>query len=179
MIIEILLIIIGFVFLIRGADILVDGSSQIAKKLHISEIIIGLTIVSIGTSMPELFVSTTSALEGYPDLSIGNIIGSNICNLLFNMEIPLEIKTGENIQEKYINLFINDIFENGVNGKRDASELFAKEFAFQHKSDENRNISPAIRFFKLIFCKHIGSVIIFSFRKGYLLKFLIMMISTI
>ena len=74
-----------------------------------------------------------------------------ICNLLFNMEIPLEIKTGENIQEKYINLFINDIFENGVNGKRDASELFAKEFAFQHKSDENRNISPAIRFFKLIF----------------------------
>ena len=63
----------------------------------------------------------------------------------------MEIKTGENIQEKYINLFINDIFENVVNGKRDASELFAKEFAFQHKSDENRNISPAIRFFKLIF----------------------------
>lgn len=82
MIIQIILIIIGFIFLIKGADVLVEGSSAIAKKFHISEIIIGLTIVSIGTSMPELFVSTTSALEGYSDLSIGNIIGSNICNLL-------------------------------------------------------------------------------------------------
>ena len=68
--------------LIKGADILVDGSSAIAKKLRISEIIIGLTIVSIGTSMPELFVSTSSALQGLSDISIGNVIGSNICNLL-------------------------------------------------------------------------------------------------
>ena len=83
MVIQILLIIIGFMFLIKGADILVEGSSAIAKKLHISEIIIGLTIVSIGTSMPELFVSITSAKEGYSDMSIGNVIGSNICNLLF------------------------------------------------------------------------------------------------
>ena len=56
--IQILLILVGFVMLIKGADILVDGSSAIAKKLRISEIVIGLTIVSIGTSMPELFVST-------------------------------------------------------------------------------------------------------------------------
>ena len=83
MLIQILLILIGFTLLIKGADFLVDGSSAIAKKLHISEIIIGLTIVSIGTSMPELFVSTTSALQGSSDISIGNIIGSNICNLLF------------------------------------------------------------------------------------------------
>ena len=68
--------------LIKGADILVDGSSAIAKKMRISEIIIGLTIVSIGTSMPELFVSTSSALQGLSDISIGNVIGSNICNLL-------------------------------------------------------------------------------------------------
>ena len=81
--IQILLILVGFVMLIKGADILVDGSSAIAKKMRISEIIIGLTIVSIGTSMPELFVSTTSAIQGASDISIGNIIGSNICNLLF------------------------------------------------------------------------------------------------
>ena len=82
MIIEIIFILIGFIMLIKGADILVDGASAIAKKMRISEIIIGLTIVSIGTSMPELFVSTSSALQGFSDISIGNVIGSNICNLL-------------------------------------------------------------------------------------------------
>lgn len=63
MLLSVFLIIIGFIFLIASADLLVDGSSGIAKKFHIPEIIIGLTIVSIGTSMPELFVSITSALE--------------------------------------------------------------------------------------------------------------------
>ena len=82
MIIQIGLILIGFIMLIKGADILVDGSSAIAKKMRISEIIIGLTIVSIGTSMPELFVSTSSALQGLSDISIGNVIGSNILNVL-------------------------------------------------------------------------------------------------
>ena len=68
MILSIFLIIIGFILLIKGADFLVEGSSNIAKKFHIPEIIIGLTIVSIGTSMPELFVSVTSALEGRSDM---------------------------------------------------------------------------------------------------------------
>lgn len=78
----VLLIILGFILLIKGADFLVDGASNIAKKFKIPEIVIGLTIVSIGTSMPELFVSITSALEGYSDMSIGNVVGSNIANLL-------------------------------------------------------------------------------------------------
>lgn len=82
MTIPILLIVVGFVLLIKGADFLVDGASNVAKRFHIPEIIIGLTIVSIGTSMPELFVSTTSAIEGYSDMAIGNVIGSNVCNLL-------------------------------------------------------------------------------------------------
>jgi len=82
MLIWILLIILGFILLIKGADFLVDGASNIAKKFHIPEIIIGLTIVSIGTSLPELFVSITSAIDGYPDMAIGNVIGSNISNLL-------------------------------------------------------------------------------------------------
>ena len=79
---NVFLIFIGFVFLIKGADFLVNGSVKIAKKLHIPEIIIGLTIVSIGTSMPELIVSITSALEGHSDMALGNVIGSNICNIL-------------------------------------------------------------------------------------------------
>lgn len=92
MTIQIILIIIGFILLIKGADILVEGSSAIAKKMHISEIIIGLTIVSIGTSMPELVVSTTSAIEGYSDMSVGNIIGSNICNLLLILGLSAIIR---------------------------------------------------------------------------------------
>ena len=83
MILNILLIIVGFALLIKGADFLVDGSSSIAKKFHIPEIIIGLTIVSVGTSMPELMVSLTSALDGHSDMAIGNIVGSNISNLFF------------------------------------------------------------------------------------------------
>lgn len=82
MLIYILLIALGFLLLIKGADFLVDGASDIAKKFHIPQIIIGLTIVSIGTSMPELFVSITSGLEGYSDMALGNVIGSNLCNLL-------------------------------------------------------------------------------------------------
>lgn len=93
MIFEILWIILGFILLIKGADFLVDGSSNIAKKFHIPEIIIGLTIVSIGTSMPELFVSITSAIDGYPDMAVGNVIGSNLCNLLLILGISTVIKS--------------------------------------------------------------------------------------
>lgn len=92
MIIPVLLIAVGFMLLINGADFLVDGSSNIAKRFHIPEIIIGLTIVSIGTSMPELFVSVTSALEGYSDMSLGNVIGSNLCNLLLILGLSTVIK---------------------------------------------------------------------------------------
>lgn len=93
MLLEILLIIVGFVLLIKGADYLVEGASNIAKKFHIPEIIIGLTIVSIGTSMPELFVSLTSALEGYSDMAMGNVIGSNVCNLLLILGLSSVIRT--------------------------------------------------------------------------------------
>ena len=93
MFLSVVLIIIGFVLLIVGADILVDGSSGLAKKFLIPEIIIGLTIVSIWTSMPELFVSITSALDGYSDMAIGNIIGSNLCNLLLILGLSATIKS--------------------------------------------------------------------------------------
>ena len=93
MFISIVLILIGFVLLIKGADYLVDGASNIAKKFHIPEIIIGLTVISIGTSMPELFVSITSALEGYSDMAIGNVIGSNIANLFLILGLSAIVKS--------------------------------------------------------------------------------------
>ena len=87
-----ILIIIGFVLLIKGADFLVEGSSDIAKRFHIPEIVIGLTIVSIGTSLPELLVSLNSATKGYSDMSLGNVIGSNICNLLLILGVSASIR---------------------------------------------------------------------------------------
>lgn len=90
--ISIILIIIGFVLLIKGADFLVDSSSNIAKRFHIPEIVIGLTIVSIGTSLPELMVSVKSAISGHSDMSVGNVIGSNICNFLLILGLASTIK---------------------------------------------------------------------------------------
>jgi len=90
--VSVILIILGFVFLIKGADFLVDGASNIAKKLHIPEIIIGLTIVSIGTSMPELLVSITSALRGSSDMAMGNVIGSNVCNMLLILGVASALR---------------------------------------------------------------------------------------
>lgn len=92
MIVPMLLIALGFVLLIKGADYLVEASSQIAKRFHIPEIVIGLTIVSIGTSLPELLVSINSATKGYSDMSLGNVIGSNICNLLLILGVSASIR---------------------------------------------------------------------------------------
>lgn len=76
------LFVIGFLLLIKGADLLVDGASSIAKRNNISELIIGLTIVSFGTSMPELIVNLLASFDGSSELAIGNILGSNIANVL-------------------------------------------------------------------------------------------------
>jgi cation:H+ antiporter len=115
MLLNVLLIIVGFALLIKGADFLVSGSSKIAKKFHIPEIIIGLTIVSIGTSMPELFVSITSAVEGYSDMALGNVIGSNICNLLLILGLssvirPIKFQRETRIIELPLSLILTIIF---------------------------------------------------------------------
>ena len=83
MLLEIILIILGFVFLIKGADLLVRAAASIAKKFNLSEMLIGLTIVALGTSLPEIFITITSSIDGHSDLVIGNAIGSCICNFLF------------------------------------------------------------------------------------------------
>ena len=77
----ILFLVIGFVFLVKGADIFVEGSSSIAKKFKVPSIIIGLTIVALGTSLPELVTSVTAAKRGNAGIAIGNIVGSNIFNI--------------------------------------------------------------------------------------------------
>lgn len=82
MFIQFLILIFGFVLLITGANALVNGASNIAKKFNIPEILIGLTIVALGTSLPELVVTIISSTTGNTDILVGNVIGSNICNLL-------------------------------------------------------------------------------------------------
>lgn len=86
------LLAIGFVFLIKGADFFVDGASGIAKLLKIPSVVIGLTIVAFGTSAPELAVSVTSAIKGQNGIAIGNVIGSNIFNLLMVVGVAALIR---------------------------------------------------------------------------------------
>ena len=76
------LLVVGFLALIKGADLFVDGSSSIAKKLRVPDLIIGLTVVAMGTSLPELAVSVSSALGGSSDIAVGNVVGSNLLNIL-------------------------------------------------------------------------------------------------
>ena len=92
MINNILMIILGFVLLVVGADMLVKGASNIAKKFHIPEMLIGLTIVAIGTSAPELIITITSTQSSGTDLIIGNAIGSNLCNLLLILGLMAVIR---------------------------------------------------------------------------------------
>lgn len=82
-----ILLLVGFIFLIKGADYFVEGSSNIAKKFKISPMIIGLTIVALGTSMPELSVSITSSLIGKNDMSLANVVGSNMFNILMALGV--------------------------------------------------------------------------------------------
>lgn len=81
-VLNLVLLVLGFALLVKGADLFVDGSSSVAKLLKIPSVIIGLTIVSIGTSLPEAAVSITASLGGSYDLSIANVVGSNMFNLL-------------------------------------------------------------------------------------------------
>ena len=92
MINNILMIILGFVLLVVGADMLVKGARNIAKKFHIPEMLIGLTIVAIGTSAPELIITITSTQSSGTDLIIGNAIGSNLCNLLLILGLMAVIR---------------------------------------------------------------------------------------
>ena len=120
------LFIAGFYFLIKGADWLIDGASSIAKKFRVSDLMIGLTIVSFGTSSPELFVNLIASFNGNSDLAIANIVGSNISNILLILGIaaiiyPLTVKKGTTSTEIPLNmlavvalwLLVNDVLIDG------------------------------------------------------------------
>ncbi len=92
LIFAIILFIIGLVLLIKGGDWFVDGASQIAEIFHLPEILIGATIVAIGTTLPEVMVSATSAVEGLGDMSYGNALGSIICNTALIAALTIAIK---------------------------------------------------------------------------------------
>ena len=101
MVLSFLLLIIGFVLLVKGADFFVEGSSTIAKYLKIPSIIIGLTIVAMGTSAPEAAVSTIAGINGSNDIAVSNVLGSNIFNLLVVVGVSAIIKP-INIQNQII-----------------------------------------------------------------------------
>ncbi|SHH41135.1 calcium/sodium antiporter [Tepidibacter thalassicus] len=99
-----LVLIIGFVFLIKGADFFVDGSSAIAKKFKVPPILIGLTIVAFGTSAPESAVSINAALKGSNEIALGNVVGSNLFNFLLVIGIssiinPMKVQKGTILKE--------------------------------------------------------------------------------
>ena len=81
-VIQLALLVVGFVFLVKGADWFVEGAGKVAEKFGIPQLVIGLTIVAMGTSLPEAAVSVSAALKGSADITIGNVVGSNIMNVL-------------------------------------------------------------------------------------------------
>ncbi len=126
MILTYFLLPVGFVFLIKGAGFLVDGASSIAKRLGISALVIGLTIVAFGTSAPELIVNIFASIQGNTDIAIGNILGSNIANILLILGIcaviyPLAVKRSTTWKEiplallavVLIGFMVNDAFIDG------------------------------------------------------------------
>ena len=96
---DILLLLIGLALILAGANFLTDGSAALAQRFRVPEVIIGLTIVAVGTSTPELVVSVLSALAGKSDVAIGNVVGSNIFNVFLILGIcalirPLPLTAG-------------------------------------------------------------------------------------
>ena len=131
MIVHIAILIIGFVLLIKGSDFFVSNSAQVAKKLGVSELIIGLTIVAIGTSLPELVSVIFSAINKSSELILGNIVGSNIANICLILGITAlfgAIRTTPIMWERdgFIMLFVSVLFYIGIFG----GTLYRTEGAF-------------------------------------------------
>lgn len=127
MILNIILLIIGFILLIKGADFLIEGSSLVAKRFGISNVVIGLTVIAFGTSAPELIVNIISSVKGNSDIGMGNIVGSNISNVLLILGVSAlfsSLKVDKSIIKKQIPfsilasialfLLINSTIVNGV-----------------------------------------------------------------
>lgn len=164
MLLSLLLIIVGFVALIFGANWLVDGASGLAKKHNVSDLVIGLTIVAFGTSAPELVVNTVASVDGYSDIIVGNIIGSNNFNLFLILGIaaliyPIVVHSSTAKREIPLSLIVavvlfalaNDFFlhANSVISRLDGIILLLAFFGFiyyifkQMKTEKPQEISVA------------------------------------
>ena len=95
MLVPVLLFIVGLLFLIKGGDWFVDGASALARRFHLPELLIGATVVSIGTTLPEVMVSTMSAVSGHGEIAYGNAIGSVICNAALIAAITIAVRPGK------------------------------------------------------------------------------------
>ena len=93
LLVQVLLLIVGFVMLVKGADWFVDGAAGLATRFGIPQLVIGLTIVAMGTSAPEAAVSITAALKGSAGIAVGNIVGSNILNVLIILGLTACVAT--------------------------------------------------------------------------------------
>lgn len=131
-----LLLIVGFVVLVKGADVLVNGASSLARRLKISALVIGLTVVAFGTSAPELLVNVFSAIRGSTDLALGNVLGSNIVNIFLILGIsamvyPLRVLRSTTwkaiplslLAAVLLGILANDVlFKNGVRSSLSMSD---------------------------------------------------------
>ena len=100
------LLLVGFVFLLKGADFFVDGSSSVAKKLKVPSLIIGLTIVAMGTSLPELVTSVVAARKKELDMAVGNVVGSNVFNILMILGVASALSPITFIMENVIDICV-------------------------------------------------------------------------
>jgi cation:H+ antiporter len=162
MIISLLLIVLGFFMLIFGANWLIDGASSLAKKFHVSDLIVGLTVVAFGTSAPELVVNAIASYEGHADIVVGNIIGSNNFNLFIILGLagiiyPISVPFStirRDIPISFIAAFLVLLFGNAllISSTQEISRLdgvlllltfgFFLYFVFKqlHENDETENI---------------------------------------
>ena len=134
---NILFLVIGFILLIKGADFFVDGSASVARYFKVPGVIIGLTIVAMGTSAPELAVSVSAGLSGSNEIAVSNVVGSNIFNLLMVLGVcavmkPLPVDPGIKKRDFPISLVAtllvillggNLVYERNCNGSQDSSDL--------------------------------------------------------
>ena len=133
MILQVIILLAGFAMLVKGADWFVEGAAGIAKKLGIPQLVIGLTIVAMGTSMPEAAVSITAALNGNAGITIGNIVGSNILNILIIIGITAVIT---NVAIQKSKLYYEKPFMTGITllllffGVTDSAITFAEGVIF-------------------------------------------------
>lgn len=154
MIIKILLLIVGFVILIKGADLFVDGASAVAGNFKVSKMLIGLTIVSFGTSAPEFAVSVKSLISGSGDIVLGNVIGSNILNVLLIVGVAamfhsLSVKNATVKKELPITMLITLLF---------STLLFDKFFDKNAVNNFTRGDGVAVILFFLVFIYYLISM---------------------